>query len=459
MYACREIALLKHWPSTRQISRVLIWRSCRGGRTLYVTQPLYQDGMFAKLPMATEKHLVGIEARIGGVESLLGVGSGGVRFLGIWGMGGVGKTTIARKLYDKISHQFQRSCFLEKVRDESKMNGLKHLQRTLLSRISNGKSVEIQGVFEGASRIKDNLCLGNVLIVFDDVDDEHQLENLVGMPDWYADGSRIIITTRDSDLLCENSQLYPVSELSKQEALELFSLHAFQKRSPDIEFLNLSKSVVDYAKGLPLALKVLGSFLYKRGVTEWRSTLDRLKDTGNKDVIEQLRLSLDGLTPKDKNIFLDVACFFRGKREDYVIEILKSFGLNPEIGIAVLAKRSLLYISEGRIEMHDLIEQMGQQVARDGEQDMPWNHTRLWHEKDIKTVFSINQRAESVRGIAVPTGLDRHICKFSKAFRNMPCLRLLMVKGEEVRRHDPIAEPIKHLPSSLIWLDWRYYMS
>ncbi|XP_060214978.1 TMV resistance protein N-like isoform X2 [Lycium barbarum] len=405
---------------------------------------------------ATEKYLVGIEARIGRVESLLGVGSGGVRFLGIWGMGGVGKTTIAGKLYDKISHQFQRSCFLEKVRDESKMNGLMHLQRTLLSRILNVKSVDIQGVRQGASMIKEKLCLRNVLIVFDDVDDEHQLENLVGVPDWYADGSRIIITTRNSDLLRDHSQLYPVSELSKQEALDLFSLHAFQKPSPDIEFLKLSKSVVDYAQGLPLALKVLGSFLNKRGVNVWRSTLDRLKDTGNKDVIEQLRLSLDELTPKDKNIFLDIACFFRGRREDYVKEILKSFGLDPEVGIDVLAKRSLLYISEGRIEMHDLIEQMGQQVARDGEQDMPWNHTRLWHEKDIKTVFFANQ-AKSVRGIAVPTGIDRHICKFSKAFRKMPCLRLLMVKGDEVRRHDPVAEPIKYLPSSLIWLDWRYY--
>ncbi|XP_060186843.1 disease resistance protein RPP2B-like [Lycium barbarum] len=97
----------------------------------------------------------------------------------------------------------------------------------------------------------------------------------------------------------------------------------------------------------------------------------------------------------------------------------------------VLTKKSLVYISEGRVEMHDLIEQMGQQVARDVDQDRPWNHSRIWHEKDIETVFSTNQWTESVRGIMVPIGSDQFICKWSKAFRNMPCLRLLIVKGEE----------------------------
>ncbi|KAK4718977.1 hypothetical protein R3W88_017315 [Solanum pinnatisectum] len=406
---------------------------------------------------ATEKYLVGIESRMGEVESLLKFRSSDVCFIGIWGIGGVGKTTVARKYFDKVSHQFQGSCFLANVREESKKHGLMYLQKTLLSRLLKEKSMNMASFYEGADMIKRRLCHWKVLIVFDDVDDEDQLEYLVGNHDWFGGGSIVITTTRNQDLLRRHDQLYSVPELAKDEAIEVFSWHAFQKPTPDKEFLKLSKSVVDYAKGLPLALKVLGSFLYKRGITEWRSALDRLKDTGYEKIAKQLSLSLDGLSHEEKNIFLDMACFFRGRRRDDVITILNSFGFRSEIGTDILIQKSLLYISEGMVEMHDLIEQMGQQVARNVDLDKPWNHSRLWHEQDIKTVFSANQRTESIKGIMVPIGSDRHICKWSKAFRNMPCLRLLIVKGEEARHHDPICDPIEYLPSNLKWLDWSYY--
>ncbi|XP_049409351.1 TMV resistance protein N-like isoform X3 [Solanum stenotomum] len=406
---------------------------------------------------ATEKCLVGIESRMGEVESLFKVRSGDVCFVGIWGIGGIGKTTVARTFFDKISCQFQGSCFLANVREESKKHGLTYLQDTLLSRILNEKRMNIASFYEGADMIKRRLCHWKVLIVFDDVDDEHQLEYLVGNHDWFGEGSIIITTTRNQDLLRSHDRLYSVPELAKDEAIEVFSWHAFQKQTPDKEFLELSKSVVDYAKGLPLALKVLGSFLYKRGVTEWRSAIDRLRDTGYEKIVKQLSLSLDGLNHEEKNVFLDIACFFRGRKKDDVITILNSFGFRSEIGIDVLIQKSLLYISEGNVEMHDLIEQMGQQVARNVDHDKPWKHSRLWHEQDIKTVFSADQKTESIKGIMVPIGSDQHICKWSKAFRNMPCLRLLIVKGEEVWHHDLICDPIECLPSNLKWLDWSYY--
>ncbi|KAH0662563.1 hypothetical protein KY284_027494 [Solanum tuberosum] len=339
---------------------------------------------------ANETYLVGIESRTGGVELLLKVGLGGVRFVGIWGMGGMGKTTVARKIFDNISNQFQGSCFLANVREDSKKHGMTHLQMTLLSRILNEKSMDIQSVYAGADMIKRKLCLRKVLIVFDDVDNGDQLKYLVGKHDWFGDGSRIIITTRNADLLRCHGELYSVPELAKHEALELFSWYAFGGKTPDKEFFELSKSVVDYAKGLPLALEVLGSFLHTRDITNWRSALDRLKDTGDEEIVKQLSLSLDGLAYEDKNIFLDIACFFRGKWRDDVITILNSFGFKSEIGLDVLTKKSLIYISEGMVEMHDLIEQMGQQVAR-VDQDKPWNHSRIWHENDIETVFSTNQ--------------------------------------------------------------------
>ncbi|KAH0662541.1 hypothetical protein KY284_027472 [Solanum tuberosum] len=424
---------------------------------------------------ATEKCLVGIESRMGEVESLFKVRSGDVCFVGVWGIGGIGKTTVARTFFDKISCQFQGSCFLANVREESKKHGLTYLQDTLLSRILNEKRMNIASFYEGADMIKRRLCYWKVLIVFDDVDDEHQLEYLVGSHDWFGDGSIIITTTRNQDLLRSHDQLYSVPELAKDEAIEVFSWHAFQKQTPDKEFLELSKSVVDYAKGLPLALKVLGSFLYKRGVTEWRSAIDRLRDTGYEKIVKQLSLSLDGLNHEEKNVFLDIACFFRGRKKDDVITILNSFGFRSEIGIDVLIQKSLLYISEGKVEMHDLIEQMGQQVARNVDHDKPWKHSRLWHEQDIKTVFSADQLQCLSKYILVALHIHFHstlhtrmshvaynwerptYMQVEQSFPNMPCLRLLIVKGEEVQLHDLICDPIECLPSNLKWLDWSYY--
>ncbi|XP_060187201.1 TMV resistance protein N-like isoform X3 [Lycium barbarum] len=406
------------------------------------------------------KHLVGIKSRVKEVKSLLNVEFGGVYYVGIWGMGGVGKTTVARAIFDEISYLFEGSCFLANVREISKKygpEGPEHLQKKLLSQILKQQSPNISSANEGVKMMSRMLRFKKVLIVLDDVDNNDQLEYLVGKCDWFGDGSRIITTSRNNELLRKHDKLYRVPELAIHEALELFSWHAFQQGTPDKEFANLCISVVNYANGLPLALEVLGSFLYRRGMNEWKSALDRLEDIGDGKIVKQLSLSLDGLSPEDKDIFLDIACFFRGKKKDDVITILNSFGFKSEIGIDILIRKSVLYISEGMVEMHDLIEQMGQQVARNIDQDQPWKHSRLWHGKDIETVFSENLWTDSVKGITVPIGSDQHICKWSKAFRNMPCLRLLIVKGEEVRHYEPVSNTIEYLPSSLKWLDWSYY--
>ncbi|KAH0749272.1 hypothetical protein KY290_028504 [Solanum tuberosum] len=97
-----------------------------------------------------------------------------------------------------------------------------------------------------------------VLIVLDVMDDSLQLEYLAGKCDWFGDGSRVITTTRSFDLLGKHDVSYRVPELTNHEALELFSWHAFQQGAPVKDFEELSCCVLDYAKGLPLALEVLG---------------------------------------------------------------------------------------------------------------------------------------------------------------------------------------------------------
>ncbi|KAK7295113.1 hypothetical protein RJT34_18017 [Clitoria ternatea] len=72
----------------------------------YIAQHIHKT-LIAKLPSCTE-NLVGIASRVEEVNNLIIMGLNDVRFIGIWGMGGIVKTTIARKQSD---NHFKRYAF------------------------------------------------------------------------------------------------------------------------------------------------------------------------------------------------------------------------------------------------------------------------------------------------------------------------------------------------------------
>lgn len=150
------------------------------------------------------ENLVGMESRMKKVYKMLGMGSGGVRFVGILGMSGVGKTTLARVIYDNIRSQFEGACFLHEVRDRSAKQGLERLQEILLSEILVIKDLKINNLYEGANMQIQRLQYKKVLLVLDDVDHIDQLDALAGKREWFGLGSRVIITTKDKHLLVKN---------------------------------------------------------------------------------------------------------------------------------------------------------------------------------------------------------------------------------------------------------------
>ncbi|KAK9183207.1 hypothetical protein WN944_026356 [Citrus x changshan-huyou] len=232
------------------------------------------------------KELVGMESRLEKLKFLMGTGSNDVRMIGIWGMGGLGKTTLARVVYDLMSHEFDGSSFLADVREKfDKEGSVISLQKQLLSDLLKLADNSIRNVYDGINMIGSRLRQKKVLLVIDDVADVEQLRRLVGKRDWFGPGSRIIITTRDEHLLKLHrvEEVYKLEALTYDEAFRLFCLKAFDTHKPLEEYLELAKCFVKYASGLPLALKVLGSFLFGRPVDQWRSTLERLKrDPENK---------------------------------------------------------------------------------------------------------------------------------------------------------------------------------
>ena len=135
------------------------------------------------------KGLVGMEPHIEAMDSLLCIGSFDVRMTGIWGMASIGKTIIAKVVYEWIYAQFEGFCFLSNVREQSQKYGLPYLQMELLSQILKERNPSSRLLNEGINSIKDVLHSRKVLIILDDVDQRQQMEDLAGVHNWFGLGS------------------------------------------------------------------------------------------------------------------------------------------------------------------------------------------------------------------------------------------------------------------------------
>ncbi|KAK8329555.1 hypothetical protein V6Z12_A11G329300 [Gossypium hirsutum] len=308
-------------------------------------------------------------------------------------MGGIGKTTLARVVYYQMSHHFEGKSFLADVREVSEKCGLVSLQKQLLSQILFDESFNFFNVHEGKAIISHRLSHKRVLVVLDDVDNLQHLKCLVGRRDWFGVGSRIIVTTRDEHLL-------------------------------------RSYRVDGYAGGLPLALEVLGSFLCDRDARQWTSAIERLERDSNKEILVRLQISFDGLEEKEKNIFLDIACFFNGEEKDFVMKVLDGCEFCPDIGIDVLIKKSLLTVNKcNRLQMHDLLQEMGRKFVREKSVDEPGKRCRLWAERDVYHVLTTKTATKTIEGIIIDNKreMSETLTLSADVFLKMKRLRLLKI--------------------------------
>ncbi|CAN6705598.1 unnamed protein product [Malus baccata var. baccata] len=358
-----------------------------------------------------------------------------VRVVGIWGMGGLGKTTIARAVYNEISCRFEACCFLENVKEGFMKHDKLHMQTQLLSSISKNKVQRSDILEKGFQVMLNSQSQRKVLIVVDDVHKLEQIEALLGEQHSFGGGSRIIITTRDVQLLNGADAIYEPKTLCYPGALELFRLHAFRKKQPTRDYDDLSSRAVNYAQGLPLALKVLGAFLYNKTVREWEDVFEKLKEAPQRGIIDVLKTSFDGLDHKEKDIFLDIACFFKGMGKDFATEILDSCGFNPHAGIRVLIDRALITVSEEEIlEMHDLLEEMALEIVRKESIKEPGRRSRLWSYEDVYHVLTKNTATEAVE-IIILEWPNPDVCINAEAFIPMTQLRLLKIDDYNGESH------------------------
>ncbi|WMV53220.1 hypothetical protein MTR67_046605 [Solanum verrucosum] len=392
--------------------------------------------------------IVGIDAHLEEVNYLLDMTSNDVRRVWIWGMVGVGKTRIARAIFDLLSSRFKfdGACFLPVS------NEIHSLQSILLSKLVGGKENCVLDKEDGKHRMSCRLQLKKVLVVLDNIDHDDQLKYLAGDLGWFGKGSRIIATTRDKHFIWKNDAVYRMTTLFEHDAIKLFNQFAFKDKVPDECFEEMTLEVVRQAQGLPLALEVWGSSLHEKDIHEWRSVVDRIKRNSSSKVVESLKVSYDGLEREDQKIFLDIACFLRGKKQTEIKQILESCGFGAEAGLRVLIDKSLVFISEDdMIQMHDLIQEMGKYIVT--MQKERGELSRLWRTQDFEKFSKAKiQGTKAIEAIWIPEIQD--LISFSeKAMKDVEKLRILYING--FHTHDGSND--QYLPSNLRWFDCCKY--
>ncbi|XP_045819800.1 disease resistance protein Roq1-like isoform X1 [Trifolium pratense] len=410
-----------------------------------------------RIPLHVANKPVGLESRVLEVTSLLGLESDeSVNMVGIYGIGGIGKSTTARAVHNLIADQFEGVCYLADIRERSTNHDLAQLQETLLSEILGEKDIKVGDVHKGISIIKRRLQRKKVLLILDNVNKEKQLQVLAGGHDWFGFGSKIIITTRDKHLLATHGivKLYEVKQLEDEKALDLFSWHAFENNFFDPGYVDIAKHAVSYCHGLPLALEVIGSQLFGKSLSVWKSSLDKYERVIRKDIHEILKVSYDDLEENEKGIFLDLACFFNSYEICYVKEILYLHGFHVEDGIQELTDKCLMKIDvNGRVRMHDLIQDMGREIVRQESTLEPGRRSRLWFSDDIVHVLEENKGTDTIEVIIACLRKGRKVKWCGNAFGKMKNLRILIIRNAQFSIGPQI------FPNSLRVLDWSGYES
>jgi len=265
--------------------------------------------------------VVGLNNLVNDVKQIL-IYQKGVNIVGIKGMGGSGKTTLALAVCSdsQVKDFFHNNIIFITVAQSPNVKGL--LETMWDKIIGGGTRPFFQSIEDAHNQLQKKLSLKGyrpTLVVLDDVWSKSNVEDLL----FEAEGYKTIITTRqDYTIPISNStRVYNIPMLQKTDALALFCFWAFGRPSiPTTEDEDIVKMVEAECKGLPLALKVIGSSLRGEPQLVWENANKKLRraesisEYHRDNLLHCLETSVDVLDDESKQCFLDLGAFPKGRK-------------------------------------------------------------------------------------------------------------------------------------------------
>ncbi|XP_015076029.1 putative late blight resistance protein homolog R1A-3 isoform X1 [Solanum pennellii] len=312
------------------------------------------------------KIIVGFEEETEWIIRKLTSGPADIDVISIVGMPGLGKTTLAYRVYNdkSIVDHFDVCawCTVDQERNEKK----------LLQKIFNqviGLKERFNEDHDVADKLRKRLCGQRYLVVLDDMWDTDTLDELMRPFPEFHKGSRVILTSRKKEIAlhgkCHSDPLY-LRLLKSEESWELLEKRVFGGEGCPDELKDVGKKIARRCGGLPLVVDLIGGVISKKEKKEalWAEVLNDLSSSIFKDeeeVVKVIQLSYDHLSDHVKPCLVYLATY--PKDQDIRISELNDLWISQglemksaeEVVDELISSSLVIPFDDSIFKIHDLV--------------------------------------------------------------------------------------------------------
>ncbi|XP_066336209.1 disease resistance protein Pik-2-like isoform X2 [Miscanthus floridulus] len=246
-----------------------------------------------------------------------------MKMVSVVGVGGLGKTTLAKAVYDKLKPQYDCGAFISIGRDHD----LVKVFKDILFHLDSENHKDIHNTERGVEllihQLREFLKKKRYFIVIDDVWEVRTWEAIELALVENNHGSKVITTTRNVDVAKASGEVYKLKQLSYDDSMKLFytRLSRADRKFLDNHPDDISEKILKKCAGIPLAIITMASLLAGKPECEWSKVYNSIgfHTTDNKeaeDTMTILSFSYYDLPPHLRTCLLYLSTY----PEDYFIE-------------------------------------------------------------------------------------------------------------------------------------------